>query len=561
MGRPILFSRLVSAYSKTKYLDLSVNKLRILFATFLPALLLSCKDIRENNGSGRFFRYNQASGISSLDPAFAKDQANIWAVNQLFNALIQLDDQLRPQPCLAKSWSISPDGLSYTFSLNTGVYFHDDPCFPNGKGRRMSASDIVYSFQRLVNPETASPGAWIFNGRVDSLNPFSAPNDSTFVLKLKSPFLPVLGLLSMAYCSVVPHEALEKYGNRFGLQPVGTGPFRFKNWKEGTALVLHKNPKYFETVLGVRLPFLDGVRITFIDNKKTEFLLFKRKEIDFVSGLDAAYIDEVLKENGDIKQNFLKEFKVEKSAYLNTEYLGFLMTDTSATNPLRDSRIRRAINYGFDRKELIKYLRNGLGKPALQGFTPPGLPSFDDSLIGFDYDPKQTADLLEQAGYPGGRGLPMISLYTNNTYKEIALFIASRLEQSGIRIKVEVVQPAVLREWMSQGKVPFFRGSWIADYPDAESYFTVFYSGNTAPPNYTRFKNTEFDRLYLKSLAEVNDSVRFAQYRQLEKILISEAPVVPLYYDEVLRLCQKNVDGITPNGLNLLNIKYIKFRE
>ena len=538
-----------------------MSKFKLFNIVFFLFLLISCKDNRENNGSGRYFRYNQASGISSLDPAFAKDQANIWAVNQLFNALIQLDDQLKPQACLAKSWTISSDGLSYTFSLNTDVFFHDDPCFSKAKGRRLLASDVVYSFQRLTDPATASPGAWIFNGRVDSLNPFSAPNDSTFILKLKSPFLPVLGLLSMAYCSVVPHEAVEKYGNRFGLQPVGTGPFRFKSWKEGTALVLHKNSNYFETIQGVKLPFLDGVRVTFIDNKKTEFLLFKRKEIDFVSGLDAAYIDEVLQESGEVNPEFLKDFKVEKSSYLNTEYLGFLMTDTSSANPLRDSRIRRAINFGFDRKELIKYLRNGLGKPALQGFTPPGLPSFDNSLNGFDYDPKQTADLLVQAGYPGGRGLPTISLYTNNTYKEIALFIASRLEQSGIKIKVEVVQPAVLREWMSQGKVPFFRGSWIADYPDAESYFTVFYSGNTAPPNYTRFSNAEFDKIYHKSLAEANDSARFALYRQLEKILIREAPVVPLYYDEVLRMCQKNVEGITPNGLNLLNIKYIKFRE
>lgn len=539
-----------------------MSKFRLFYAVFFLFLLVSCKDNRKNKGTGRYFRYNQSSGISSLDPAFAKDQANIWAVNQLFNSLVQLDDQLRSKPCLAKAWTISDDGLNYTFILNTGVFFHDDPCFPGGKGRRLVASDVVYSFRRITDPATASPGAWIFNGRVDSVNPFSAPNDSTFILKLKSPFLPVLGLLSMAYCSVVPREAVEQYGNRFGIRPVGTGPFIFKSWKEGTALVMHKNHKYFETSpQGTRLPFLDGVRVSFIDNKKTEFLLFKRKEIDFISGLDAAYIDEVLQENGEVRPEFLKDFKVEKSAYLNTEYLGFLMTDTSAGNPLRDSRIRRAINYGFDRKELVKYLRNGLGRPAMQGFTPPGLPSFDDSLSGFYYDPKQTADLLTQAGYPAGRGLPQITLYTNNTYKEIALFLAARLEQSGIKIKVEVVQPAVLREWMSQGKIPFFRGSWIADYPDAESYFTVFYSANTAPPNYTRFSNREFDRIYLRSLGEVNDSMRFALYRQLEKILIEEAPVVPLYYDEVLRMCQKNVEGITPNGLNLLNIKHIKFKE
>jgi peptide/nickel transport system substrate-binding protein len=151
-------------------------------------------------------------------------------------------------------------------------------------------------------------------------------------------------------------------------------------------------------------------------------------------------------------------------------------------------------------------------------------------------------------------------LYTNETYKEFALFISKELEKIGLNIKVEISQPSILREWMCQGKINFFRGSWLADYPDAENYLTVFYSKNTAPPNYTRFANATFDKLYEKSLNVADDTTRFALYHQMDSIIIAEAPIVPLYYDEVLRFSQKNVSGLTPNALNLLNLKRVRLQ-
>jgi len=222
------------------------------------------------------FRYNQASGISSLDPAFAKDQATIWACNQLYNSLVSLDSNLRVVPSLAKSWEVSEDGKVYLFHLRNNVYFHNNPCFPGGKGRKLIAEDVVYSFHRIVDPKTASPGAWIFNGKIAAGSPFLALNDSTFQLKLSKPFPPVLGMLSMQYCSVVPREAVEKYGSNFRANPVGTGAFQLKNWVEGNALMMLKNENYFEIDdKGNRLPYIDGVNVSFIDNKKTEFLSFK----------------------------------------------------------------------------------------------------------------------------------------------------------------------------------------------------------------------------------------------------------------------------------------------
>src|SRR5205823_7051356 len=142
----------------------------------------------------------------------------------------------------------------------------DDACFPNGRGRKLIAGDIVYSFNRIIKKETASPGAWIFNGKIDTGNAFTAINDTTFQLHLIRPYQPILGILSMQYCSVVPYEAIEKYGNDFRRHAVGTGPFQFVAWEEGQALLMKKNPYYFETdSLCHHLPYLDGIKVCFYD--------------------------------------------------------------------------------------------------------------------------------------------------------------------------------------------------------------------------------------------------------------------------------------------------------
>lgn len=535
----------------------------IAFACCIASLILfSCNSCNNNSSKGdkKFFRYNQSSGIASLDPAFAKDQATIWSCNQLYNSLVQLDDNLNIQPAIAKSWEVSEDGKTYTFHLRTDVLFHNNDCFKNGQGRSATAADVVYSFNRIIDKKVASPGAWIFNNSVEATEPFKALNDSTFQLKLLKPFRPMLGILSMQYCSVIPKEAIEKYGADFRSHPVGTGPFMFKNWKEGTALILVKNEHYFEKdEQGKALPYLDGIKISFIDNKKTEYLSFKQKELDFINSIDASYIDEVLDEDGSMKPELQDKFNLLKTPYLNTEYLGFLGTGSGEKeNPFLNKKLRQAINYGFDRREMLKYLRNGVGKPAESGFTPYGLPSFDaDKVRGYTYDLEKARQLVKESHY---NAATQLTLYTNETYKEYALFIVKQLEKAGLNIKVEISQPSILREWMSQGKVQFFRGSWLADYPDAENYFAVFYSKNGSPPNYTRFNNATFDALYEKALAENNDSIRFDIYHQMEQIIIDEAPVVPLYYDEVLRFSQKNIAGLSANGLNLLHLKRVSIR-
>ncbi len=511
----------------------------------------------------KVFHYNDPFGIATLDPAFAKSQSVIWAVHQLYNTLVETDNNLRVVPSLAKNWDVSADRLLYTFHIRTDVFFHDNDAFPQGKGRRMTASDIEYSYKRITDKNTASSGAWIFNGRIEGVDGFKAIDDSTFLLKLTRPFNPILGILSMQYCSVVPREVVEKYGKDFRNHPCGTGPFQFKSWEEGQALILLKNENYFERdSAGNPLPYLDAVKISFFNNKATEFLLFRQGELDFTNDIDPSFKDEVLNKKGELKKEWQDKIILSKHPQLNTEYLGILVdtaNDLVRNSPLRFRKVRQAINYGFNRRKMMMYLRNSIGIAAESGFVPVGLPSFDSSVVhGYCYNPARSRQLLAEAGYPDGKGLPSIKLLTVAIYADFAGFIAKELEEVGFKIEIDVVQKSLLLEETAKSQALFFRGSWIADYPDAENYLSVFYSKNPAPPNYTRYSNPVFDKLYEQSLIENNDSLKNKMYRQMDQLVIDDAPVVPLWYDEVIRLVNPRVKGFEPNSLNLLELRKVR---
>ena len=487
----------------------------------------------------------------------------MWAVHQLYNTLVEIDTALHIVPSVAKSWEISDDRLTYTFHLRNDVFFHDDAAFNNSKGRILTAADVAYSFSRIIDPKTASYGNWIFNNKVDSLNPFAAIDDTTFQLKLIRPYIPILGILSMQYCSIVPKEAVEKYGGEFRQHPVGSGPFAFVAWNEGQALVLKKNSNYFEKdEEGNHLPYLDGIKINFYDSKATEFLLFRQHQLDFVNDMESSFKDEVLTKKGTLRKDWEGKIVLQTHSYLNIEYFGILFDSTNPlvkNSPLRLKKIRQAINYGFDRRKMILYLRNSLGTPAESGFVPLGLPSFDSlNVKGYYYDPAKCKQLLAEAGFADGKGLPPIKLYTFPVYSDLASFIAKQLEEVGIRVQVDVVQKSFLLELTSNSKAQFFRGSWIADYADAENYLSVFYSKNPAPPNYTRYKNPEFDKLFEKALAEPNDSLRYKLYQQADQIIMNDAPVVPLWYDESIHLLQPNIKNFEANAFNLLELRRVK---
>ncbi len=543
--------------------------MRYHFLLFIEVIFFcACSSHNSNYKKGQVFRYNESKGISTLDPAFARNLPLIWPTHQIYNGLVQFDDSLKVKPSIAKKWEISADGKVFTFYLRTDVVFHNSEVFPDSIGRKVVATDFVYSFNRILNPEVASPGAWVLSildkEREGTQNGCVALNDSIFRVYLKKPFPAFLGMLSMPYCYVIPHEAIERYGKEFRSHPVGTGPFYLKVWKEGEKLVFRRNPKYFEKDSnGIRLPYLEAVSITFIADKQSEFLEFVKGNIDFISGVNPASKDELLTRTGSLNPQYEGRIKMLTGPYLNTEYLGMIVDSANQVfknNPLLLSNVRKAIGYGIDRTKMMMYLRSNMGYPAFNGFVPYGMPDFSNATKGFYYNPELSQDLLKEVGYSTSNPLPSLSLATTDDYVDICEFIQHQLNELGFDIQVDVYPGAAYREMLANSKLNFFRASWVADYADPENYLALFNSDNFSPsgPNYTHFKSNNYDKLYSGSLAETSKLKRLKLYKEMDSIIIDNAIVIPLYYDKVVRFVRSEVVGMECNPMNLLILKNVR---
>ena len=615
-----------------------------LMALILFLLLFSsCVKNNSSDENLKIFKYNESAGILTLDPIYAKDLPHIWACNQIFNGLVAFDDEMNVVPAIAKSWNISDDGMTYTFILRDDVWFHEDECFEkttdnrqrttaivqnisatqqlsNSATRRVTAHDFVYSFNRVLDRKLNSSGSWIFSNVANSQQlianslsstalvqqptyAFNAINDTVLEIELSQPFPAFLGILSMSYASVVPHEAVEYYGIEFGRHPVGTGPFKYQYWKEGVKLVFRKNPNYFEVEktprrqdtktpsnlcdsetwrLGdsvtSRLPYLDAISISFIIDKQVAFMEFIKGKFHFMSGIDARYKDELLTRDGQLRSEYEDEIYLIREPYLNTEYLAFFLGDDDTLGKERSLALRQAVSYSIDREKMLRYLRNGIGTPGNNGIIPAGLPGYEDAKtprrqdtkilgdsvtrclgdlnIGYPYNPKKAEQLLKDNDLIGYE----LKLYTTQDYIDIAKFVQSALTEIGLNCRVEEMMPAALREKRANGNLPFFRSSWVADYPDAENYLSLFTTNNFTPqgPNYTHYSNERFDELYQKSLTCNDLEERAKIYHEMDSLMMTEAPVVILFYDEVLRFVNKNVEGLGSNPTNMLNLKKVR---
>jgi len=540
---------------------LSSQSMKYSWLLFVILVFASCSDIHDASEKA-VFTYNESNGITSLDPAFTRNLENMWAVNQLFDGLVELDDALHIQPLIANSWSISDDGLTYLFNLRTDVFFHDDPCFENATGRLLTAHDVDFSFRRLLDDGLASPGRWIFDPVAE--NGFEVINDSTFQIHLNSPFPPFLGMLTTQYADVVPHEAITKYGEDFRSHPVGSGPFKFAFWMEDVALVFHKNPNFWQRdEHGAQLPYLDAVKIEFVRDMNAEFLGLLQGQFDFMSGIHAAYKDELLTQDGELQPAYQELVNFQRSPFIKTDYIGVLVDDSlpfSATHPLHDVRIRQALNMSVDRSSMVRYLRNNSVYEAVNGFVPPGMAGFENPDLLVEYDLEKARQYMADAGFPNGEGLPIIPLSTTSDYVDIIEFLQHQWRKIGVEISVDVLAGPAQREQVSSSNALLFRKSWLADYADAENFLGTFISKNFCPngANYTHYGNEKYDALYTSAAQAKTDSARFAIYREMNEMIANDVPVIPLFYDQVSHFIRKDVSNFSTNAINMLDLKQTK---
>jgi peptide/nickel transport system substrate-binding protein len=529
--------------------------------------ILGCKNVDKKSPS-MVFHYNEDESVTTLDPAYVKSQSEIWIVSQIFNGLVDLNPQLQVVPALSDHWEISEDKKIYTFHLRRDAQF----CFPDFGGkvthRRVNSRDCAFSLSRIADPKSASPGAWIFADKIDSnLSQVFVPlNDTVFQIHLLRPVASLLNLLATNYGFIVPIEYKSTEKSVLARNPIGTGPFYLKRWEEQIKLVLRKNDVYHEKdSAGISLPYLDAINVSFVKNKQTAFMQFLAGSYDFFNGLESSFKDELLTKDAQLKPKYNERLKTLITPFLNTEYIGCYLGDQPGqVNYLQDVHLRRALELSVDKKAIVQFFRNGLGTPGKYGFVPPQLnPNQNSGVTDSNTHSKQDAKVeFALSEYSKMKVKPVITLSTTADYLDMMVYLQEAWNRIGINIKVDIQTGGMLRQLRNEGKLMLFRGSWIADYPDAENYLACFYQKFLSPngPNYTHFVDADFDALY-EAIESGGSKDRLDDIFRANLRLMSQVPVIPLYYDKSIRLMHPWVKGLGNDVTNRLPLKRVKIQK
>jgi len=596
----LIMNAFASTYSKrsNKFISfrsvLATKTLLVLFTFFA----LGCGENVDKISESQVFRYNEDVSVNTLDPVYIKSQSEIWIGSQIYEGLISLNDALLPTPQIAKSWEITDSGRVYKFVINRNLNFISTATDKNGitpvSKQAVSVRDVAYSLYRLLDPKTASPGAWILNDKMvfpvgyihdkdapyerlrnSKASPIYTPNDSTVIIRLNRPFPAFLSLLATNFAWITPFKS-----TNLGLQPIGSGPFYLRRWESDVKMVLLKNPDYPLWEGGQQLPYMHAVNIGFVKSKQTAFMQFMIGESDFFNGVEASFIDELLTDSATLNPKYKNRIQALLTDFLNTEYIGFHLGDSlnGRLNPYLDIHLRKALQLGMDRQGLLRYLRNGLGVPGGNGFVPPALlhkASPENNAIAITdlgaqqgYNPKEArAHLVKSSWFKNPKQYAPLVLTTTNDYLDMAVFLQNSWKQLGISIAIEIQTGGMLRQLRNSGKLGMFRGSWIADYPDAENYLACFYGKYKAPngPNYTQFESAAFDSLFEKiAFSPFSDPAAQAVRQELvikaNDLTREMAPVMVLYYDKSVRLIQPNIAGLGNDPINRLDLRRVRKR-
>jgi len=545
------------------------------------------KDALGGKKYGGTYRMNEVQELRTLDPVKLNDAPSSHVVHQIYDLLVDFDSTLNLVPELATRWEVSEDGRTYTYHLRSGVTFHDSPAFPDGKGRTMTAADVKYCFDRILDARSGTFGDSYFRGKVkgateyfeatqnlapdakpaiDGVSGFRVVDDSTFAIDLLEPFASFKYYPALGFCYIYPHEAVEKYGVNFFRNPVGTGPFVFKEWKPGEYLSLARNPNYWQTdSYGNRLPFLDGVRVSFIKDEKQQINELQQGNIEESYRIPNEFFTTVVTPDGKLTPEW-SQFQLHRIPAFSTQFYGFLTT----APPFNDRRVRQAFCYAIDREKIIQYVLLGQAAgPAVHGLVPPSMPHYDETRIkGYSFDVDKARALMAEAGYPDGKGFPQIDIQLNSgggRNQQVAEAIQNMISQNlGVKLGLKTLEWPQHQELLESGKSPLFRLGWVADYPDPENFLNLFY-GKTVPDsgpspiNSTRYKNPEFDALFEKALGTLDDSTRYELYLQAEQLAVDDAPMMFIYNDLDYRLVQPWVRDYASNPMDRRDFKAVWF--
>lgn len=552
------------------------------------ALVLSCKEDKPQEdkvidvvGSVRYggdFKFMSKEKVSQIFPLSITDVYANRVASQIFEGLLKIDTKsMEVVPAIAKSYKKSDDSKVFTFNLNEGIYFHDDECFPEGKGREVKAQDFKYSLEMACSKNNLNKIAWLlkdkilgandyYNGEAESVEGIKVIDDYTLEIKLESPFSAFQKILSHNGLSVFPKEAIEHYGDDVVTNPVGTGAFMLE---ELTAdkIVLKSNKNYWGTdEFGNQLPFLDRVIMTYSKTKEDELLAFRAEEIDLVLDIPVEEVENVLGSLREAQEGKNVKHKVDSKSSMSISYYGF----AHESKLFSDKKVRKAFNLAIDREAIIDTWLEGEGWAAKNGFVPimSGYPN--SSVNGYTFDTDKAKALMAEAGYKDGANFPETKLYVNasegsGVHKLAKAVVFSLKQNLGIDIRIKLCTIDEREKALRAGEAVFWRTGWVADYPDPENFLNLFYGGNMESSdinvNPFRYKNKKFDKLFEQAMAEVDEDKRMDLLAECDQIIIDDAVVMPLLTDDFVTMVNLKIRNFVSNEMEQLDFSTIFIKE
>ncbi len=482
---------------------------------------------------------------ATLDPKEVSDSYSATITKQIHRGLLSYSTNLTPVPDVARSWIISRDGLTYTLDLNRGVRFHN--------GREVTSNDVVYTMERIFKPGTAPGVAGQFlsvikgtkayhQGTASRIEGVEALDRYTVRFTLSNPDATFLWALALNHAVIVPREAIERLGDAgFAKMPVGCGPFRIVS-NTGGVIRLAAFEGYFRS-----RAMLDS--LIFITPK--DFSLADGVTTLLDGGCDIAEVPGFQREEVSSRPGFRIVSRRELT-------LSFISMNVKL-KPLDNPHVRRAIALSVNRQKAIDV--NPSGQVLSTGILPAGVPCYSPEVRVFPYDPEQARKELTLAGYPGGRGLPEIVFHTTKTTGARRLVDSTMVADwraVGLPVRLEQNTWAELNQKLERFELPIFSLAWIADLPDPDSFLgSLFHSESES--NFSRYVNPEADSLMVLARRTVDITRRQALYGRVEKIILKDAPIIPLYTSTTAFGLRQGVRGLelTPLGISCVDLAHI----
>ncbi len=530
---------------------------------------------------GGELRFMSSEKIVGLFPLSSEDVYEQRITNQIFETLLKIDKSgMRVMPSLAESFTLSQDARTFTLKIRKGVFFHDDDCFSGETGREMTAEDVKFCLQFACSGLPENKVGNLLINKIKGAHKFHAAtkhglndeqvagieviDDQTVKITLEEAFVGFDKMLTHPNLGIFPKEAYETYGDKIAKHPVGTGPFQLSTWNE-SGLQLERNPKYWKKdAYGNQLPFLDKVILSYSKSKKDELLAFRKEKIDLILEIPADEIDNTLGTLKEAQAGKNVKHKVDSKNSMSVNYFGF----ANGTAPFNDVKVRKAFNLALDRNELVMHYLKGEGYPMMHGFVPTVGNYPAERVKGFSFDAAKAKELMAQAGFPDGAGFPVLQIYVNTSEGSSTHMLVQGIQQQlkkhlNINLKVKLCSIKEREAAIQSGKALIWKSGWLADYPDAENFLDLFYSGENSASgtNPFHFTSKKFNATLEAAMKERNTDKRTDLLVKCDQIIVDEAVVIPIFNDDFITMVNAKMRNFETNSMEILDFSTIFIKE